>query len=159
MRTDKKDIFKKVIKLAADENPVAGFTNSVMKTIEADLQREAVLKALLQKEEAVGPSFNFTANVMAGIKASRPQFVYKPIITRKGWYGIAAIIVVFMAILISSNSVGSSSAGSTQMAFLVDYITQIPAIYIMAIVVAVLLLATDYLVNTINRNKTTSSAT
>ena len=39
MKADKKDIFKKVIKLGADEQPMANFTDAVMKTpnIDADV--------------------------------------------------------------------------------------------------------------------------
>jgi hypothetical protein len=158
MKADKKDTFKKVVKLAADENPVVDFTMSVMQIIEDDLQHEAALKVLLQKEEAIGPSFNFTAKVMAGINASRPQFVYKPIITKKGWYGIASMIMVFIAISIASNtSAASSSASQTRMKFFVDYIAQIPITYLMAMAVVVLLLAADYLVDRLNGNKSADS--
>jgi hypothetical protein len=157
MKADKKDIFKKVIKLGADENPAADFTASIMKTIEADLQHETTLKALLQKEEAVGPSFNFTANVMAGIKASRPQFVYKPIITKKMWYGVGSVILVFIAIIIATNSSGNSGNDTTRMAFLVNYITRIPSVYLMTMVVMALLLTADYLVSKENGNKNNNS--
>jgi hypothetical protein len=157
MKADKHDIFKKVIKLAADENPATDFTSSVMKTIEADLQREAALKVLLQNEEAIGPSFNFTANIMAGIQASRPQLVYKPIITKRAWYGIASVILVFIVIIIASNTSGHGGSGTTRMTFIVDYITRIPSVYLMTMVVVALLLAADYLVSKASDNKTTNS--
>lgn len=148
MKANKKNIFKKVIKLAADQNPYANFTNVVMQTIEADLQRETALKALLQKDEAVGPSFSFTANVMAGIKTTKPKFVYQPIISKKAWYAIAALLLIFIAVVCLTGPAGNpKAAGTNRINFLIGYITQIPLIYIMAAVVGAALLITDYLVN------------
>lgn len=157
MKADKKEIFKKVIKLADDENPTADFSASVMKTIEADFKREVNLKALLQREEASGPSFNFTASVMAGIEASQPQYVYKPIIAKKAWYGIAFLILVFLTIIFASNKPGYSSASQTRMTSLIDYISKIPVVYLMAMVVIMLLLTADYLVSRKNYSKKVNS--
>jgi lysylphosphatidylglycerol synthetase-like protein (DUF2156 family) len=146
MKADKKDRFKKIIKLAADENPAVDFTASVMKTIEADLQHETALKALLQQEEAVGPVFSFTANVMAQIAANKQAAVYKPIIPRKAWYGIAAMMAVFFLLILAANT---STQYPTQKNWLVDtinYTHAIPPIYLMALVIAVVLLLADYLI-------------
>jgi hypothetical protein len=147
----KKDVFKKVLKLAADKNPAVDFTASVMQTIEADIKQETALKTMLKKEEAVGPSFSFTANVMAGIKASKPQYVYKPIITQKVWYGIAALLLAFIVIVGLTNSAGNH-ADQSRMSFIIDQISRLPIMYLMALVVAVLLLIADYF---INRQKST----
>ncbi|MDB5155833.1 MAG: hypothetical protein JWR50_540, partial [Mucilaginibacter sp.] len=104
MKTNKKDVFKKVLKLAAADTPAANFTESVMDTIEADAVREAALKALLQQPETEGPAFNFTANVMAQITVNDQSVVFKPIITKKVWYGIAAVTLVFLVLIGLSNS-------------------------------------------------------
>ncbi|MGF7078772.1 hypothetical protein [Mucilaginibacter sp. UYCu711] len=145
MKADKKDRFRKIIKLAADENPAVDFTASVMKTIEADLQRETALKALLQQEEAVGPAFNFTANVMAQIAADKHAAVYKPIITRKAWYGIAAMMVVFFLLLFVANSSTQNTAHKNRIVDAINYTHSIPPIYLMALVIVVILLLADYL--------------
>jgi hypothetical protein len=145
MKADKKDRFKKVIKLAADENPAVDFTTSVMKTIEADLQRETALKALLQQEEAVGPAFNFTANVMAQIAADKQAAVYKPIITKKAWYGIAAMMVVFFLLILAANKSTQNTAHKNWLVGAINYTYAIPPFYLMALVIVVILLLADYI--------------
>ncbi|MFD2144265.1 hypothetical protein [Mucilaginibacter antarcticus] len=151
MKANKNNVFKKVIKLAADENPSANFTANIMQTLEADAQREMALKTLLNEDEAVGPSFNFTANVMAGITANKPQFVYKPIITKRAWLGIAALLLVFITLACLPNPTGYNNAAQTRMNFLVSYIAQIPLTYLAALIVAFALLTTDYLAGRLKR--------
>ncbi|MES2809777.1 MAG: hypothetical protein V4619_14195 [Bacteroidota bacterium] len=153
MKTDKKDKFKDLLKHAADDRPAANLTAAVMKTIEADLQREIVLKTLLQKEEATGPSFSFTANVMAGIQASKPQFVYKPIIAKKVWYGIAALFMIFVALIVLPGAGQNASGDQGVAAKLVRYTYAIPPIYSVVMAVAVILMGGDYLLNR-TKNKT-----
>lgn len=145
MKADKKNPFKKIMKLAAEKTPASDFTASVMKTIEADLQRETALKALLQQEEAVGPAFNFTANVMAQITVNKEAAVYKPIITRKAWYGIAAMMVVFFLLLLAANTSTQNTAHKNQIVDVINYTHAIPPIYLMALVIVVILLLADYL--------------
>lgn len=145
MKADKKNRLKKIIKLAADETPAVDFTASVMKTIEADMQRETALKALLQKEEPVGPAFNFTAKVMDQITTHKQAAVYKPVIPRKAWYGIAAMMVAFLGLIGLANQ---STTGNTQKNWLIDtinYTHAIPPIYLIALVIVVILLLADYL--------------
>jgi hypothetical protein len=144
MTADKKDRFKKIIKLAADENPAVDFTASVMKTIEADLQRETALKALLQQEAAVGPAFNFTANIMAQIAANKQAAVYKPIITRKAWYGFAAMMVVLFLLLFAANTSTQNIAHKNRIVDTINYTHTIPPIYLMALVIVAVLLFADY---------------
>ncbi|NNU33307.1 hypothetical protein HK413_02410 [Mucilaginibacter sp. S1162] len=146
MNTDKKDRFKKIIKLGGDENPVVDFTASVMKTIEADLQRETALKVLLQQEDAVGPAFSFTANVMAQITAHKPAAIYKPIIPRKAWYGIAAMMAVFFLLIFAANTSTHNTAQKNWLVDTINYTYAIPPIYLMALVIAVVLLLADYLI-------------
>ncbi|MES2376824.1 MAG: hypothetical protein V4553_09610 [Bacteroidota bacterium] len=146
MKADKTDRFKKVIKLAADENPAVDFTASVMKTIEADLQRETALKALLKQEAAVGPAFNFTANIMAEITSGKKAVIYKPIIPRKAWYGIAAMIAVFFLLIGLSNQSNPTTTRKNWLVDAINYTHAIPPIYLMALVVVVILLFADYLV-------------
>lgn len=157
MKADKKDKFKNLLKLTADEQPSAGFTASIMQAIEADVQREAALKAILQKEEAVGPSFSFTANVMAGIKASQPKYVYKPIISRKAWYGIAAIFTVLVALAMLPGPAQHTATSQGSLATLIGYTYAIQPIYCFVFVIIVALLMADYLVGR-SRNKTTGHA-
>jgi cadmium resistance protein CadD (predicted permease) len=116
-----------------------------MKTIEADLQRETALKALLQQEEAIGPAFSFTANVMSQIVADKQAAVYKPIITRKAWYGIAAMMVVFFMLIFASNTSTQNTAQKNWLVDTINYTHAIPPIYLMALVIVVVLLLADYL--------------
>lgn len=146
MKADKKDIFKKVIKLGADDQPAANFTSRVMQTIEAEAQHEAALKTLLQQQPAEGPSFSFTANVMAQITAKPQPIVYKPIITKKAWYAIAAIAMVFLLLIGVSNSPQSGATDQNKLAAVLKTINAVPQPYLIGIIIAGGLLFADYLI-------------
>jgi hypothetical protein len=155
MKADKRDNFKKVIKLGADDIPVANFTDMVMNTIEAEVEREVALKALLQRQPAEGPSFSFTVNVMAQINAGARPVVYQPIITKKAWYGIAAVAMVFLLLIGLSNSPQANTTTTNKMADLVKTVNTIPQIYLIGIILVGALLFADYLIT--QRTKKTGS--
>jgi hypothetical protein len=146
MKANKRDGFKKVIKLADEDKPADGFTASVMQFIEADVKTEAALKSLLQREAAVGPAFNFTANIMAQIAVNNQAAVYKPIITKKAWYAIAAVMVTFFMLIALSNQSTKSNTHQNWIVDAIKYTNAIPPIYLMAFVIAVVLLFADYLI-------------
>ncbi|MES2427013.1 MAG: hypothetical protein V4560_08560 [Bacteroidota bacterium] len=146
MKADKKDIFKKVIKLGADDQPVANFTDTVMQTIEAEVEREIALKALLQQQPAEGPSFSFTANVMAQISTKPLSVTYKPIITKKAWYAIIAIAMVFLLLIGLSNSPQTNTADQNKLAAVLKTINALPPLYLIGIIIAGGLLFADYLI-------------
>ena len=146
MKADKKDIFKKVIKLGADDQPVANFADTVMQTIEAEVEREIALKALLQQQPAEGPSFSFTANVMAQISTKPLSVTYKPIITKKAWYAIIAVAMVFLLLIGLSNSPQTNTADQNKLAAVLKTINALPQLYLIGIIIAGGLLFADYLI-------------
>jgi hypothetical protein len=146
MKADKKDIFKKVIKLGADDQPVANFTDTVMQTIEVEVEREIALKALLQQQPAEGPSFSFTANVMAQISTKPLSVTYKPIITKKAWYAIIAVAMVFLLLIGLSNSSQTNTADQNKLAAVLKTINALPQLYLIGIIIAGGLLFADYLI-------------
>ena len=146
MKADKKDIFKKVIKLGADDQPVANFTDRVMQIIEAEAERETALKTLLQQQPAKGPSFSFTANVMAQISTKPLSVTYKPIITKKAWYAIAAVAMVFLLLIGVSNSPQTGAANQNKLAAALKTINAVPQLYLIGVIIAGGLLFADYLI-------------
>lgn len=147
MKAKKRDNFKKVLKLADGDGAPADFTNAIMGIVEAEAKSEIALKALLQKEEAVGPNFSFTANVMAGISESkRHAIIIRPIITKKAWAAIAVVGVVFLVLLFLSNKPSNNPTDSNLIIKTINYTYAIPPVYLMALVIAVVLLLADYLI-------------
>ncbi|MCC8424629.1 hypothetical protein [Mucilaginibacter sp. UR6-11] len=147
MRANKKDAFKKVIKLAAEDKAAVNFTGSIMNSIHADVQREAVLKSILQRQPTESPAFDFTITVMAQIAIkARPANIYKPIITSKAWYGIAAMVAVFLILIGLSNPAGRPASTQNPTLSLSNHINAIPPIYFMTIIIAGTLLFIDYLI-------------
>jgi len=145
MRANKKDVFKKVLKLALADKPAANFTESIMGAIEADAVREAALKSLLQQPQTEGPAFNFTANVMAQIAAKNQPVVFKPIITQKAWYIIVAVAMLFLLLIGLSNSANHQVPNKNEIADLLKHINNLPVVYLIAVIIASSLLFIDYL--------------
>lgn len=147
MKANKKDNFKKALKLAGGDKAPADFTNAIMGIIKAEAKSEIALKALLQKEEAVGPNFSFTANVMAGISENKkPAIIFRPIITKKAWAAIAVVGLVFLVLLFLSNKPSNDPTGSNLIIKSINYTYAIPPVYLMSLVIAVVLLLADYLI-------------
>lgn len=144
MKANKKDVLKHVLKLAADK-PTVDFTGSVMEIIEADAAREAALKSLLQQPTTDGPAFNFTASVMAQITSKNQSVVFKPIITKKAWYVIGAVVMLFLLLIGLSNSSAHTITDQSRLNSLLKQIDHLPSIYLMAIITVGVLLFIDYL--------------
>jgi len=145
MKANKKDVFKRVLKLAPADKSAVDFTGSVMEMIEADAAREAALKSLLQQPTTDGPAFNFTASVMAQITAKNQPVVFRPIITKKAWYAISAVAMLFLLLIGFSNSPAHTVTDQSRVADLLKQVDHLPSIYLMAIIAVGVLLFIDYL--------------
>ncbi len=66
------------------------------------------LKKLLRNEKLEQPSLNFTTNVLdkLGIAPPTPSVKYEPVISKKGWFLISAVVIsiLWMALTGSSGS-------------------------------------------------------
>lgn len=99
----KEDKLKKLIQTVDLDQPKADFTESVMKEIQ--LQESLVINTALQSvlEEHIieSPSIDFTQKVMLSVERSDKKVVYKPIISKKVWYGVgiaASLIITLISI-------------------------------------------------------------
>lgn len=148
MKKTENNNFETIIKLAADTDALpADFTQSVMQIVEADAAQELALKKVLQRHPAEGPAMDFTANIMAQINAKPAAKVYGPIIARKVWYGIAAMVAVFIALLQFTDPAAETVAEAGRLTAAMEYISVIPAVYVLALVVIGGLLLIDYLIS------------
>ncbi|MHA4742372.1 hypothetical protein [Dyadobacter sp. MSC1_007] len=84
--------FRKLIREAIPEQPSADFTGLVMHQV----REEAALQNLLQEHILESPSPAFNQNILAQLQPARPALQYKPVIGRKGWYGIAAMVAAII---------------------------------------------------------------
>lgn len=155
MKADKNDKLKTLLKQTGTDQPAEGFTESVMNIIEADAVRETALKSLLKQHPAEGPSFDFTALVMRQISDQPKPLVVQPIIPRKAWFAIAAMITIFLSVIAFSPSQVNTDplAGDKHITMLIDQLQAIPSTYVLAVVVIAGLLLADYLIT--QRNRTT----
>lgn len=89
---DNEDNFKKLIREATPDQPKADFTRIVMQQV----REEAALQNILQQHTLEAPSPAFSKNILAQLQPSRPALTFKPVISRKGWYGIAAMLACIL---------------------------------------------------------------
>ena len=122
MAKNRDDRLTQLIQSAGTDKPALDFTEIVMKDIHAANQEEKVADPVLQSwlQQAVleKPSVGFTAGVMQKVKISNEPVLYKPIISKRAWYAIAASIVL----LASLSGFSQQEPGSTQVMipYLVD---------------------------------------
>ena len=145
---NRKDAFRKVIRVVPADQPDANFTDKLMSEIHADLEREEVLKALLQHQLVEGPSFSFTANVMSQLNAQSKRLVFKPIITKRAWLVIASVLAVLILLIgLVNTSTQHSPTSQSIVANALSYIRQIPSLYLIVLPLAAVLLMVDLLFN------------
>lgn len=147
MKADKKDRLKNLLKQAGTDQPAGGFTDSVMNIIETDAVHEAALKALLKQHPAEGPAFNFTTGVMAQVNVKATPAAFQPIISKKGWYAVGAVMMALILIIIATSNSGnvSTTGGNSYTSIVLKYIEAIPTMYALAIVAGAILFLADYL--------------
>ncbi|RFS16614.1 hypothetical protein [Emticicia sp. C21] len=102
MAQDKEYKLKKLIQSVEPDQPTADFTTILIQKIEA---QEAIvvnpaLDALLEKHLIEEPSIDFTQNLMKDIERLESKVVFKPIISKRVWYGIG-MTATFIITLIS----------------------------------------------------------
>ncbi|TLV01011.1 hypothetical protein [Dyadobacter luticola] len=82
-----------------EEKPSLHFTENVLKGIEAELESQAVtelaLKSLLQQHAVEQPSADFQHNILAKL-APAPAIKFKPVISARMWYLIAAGVAALL---------------------------------------------------------------
>lgn len=144
----KDDKFKQLLKQAGTDKPAENFTESVMNIIEADTLRETALQSLLKQHPAEGPSFDFTASVMRQVSAQRKPLVIQPIITKKAWFAIASVFVLFVliAFVTSSKPATANVVGDSRITSLVNQLQVIPGTAVLGLVAMAVLLLGDYLI-------------
>ncbi|WP_159471454.1 hypothetical protein [Dyadobacter sp. 3J3] len=152
MEEDKEDIFRKLIQKSELDITGSGFTDNVMKMVQAEeIVQESALRALLVKNNLDQPSKSFESGIMAQITPITKK-VEKPIISKNAWYVAAA----FLALMIQY-SFFSKASQTTAMDLSLIKITnamfdfsnnagQMPVIYFIVIVTLCILLLADYFI-------------
>ena len=141
------DNFRKLIREAIPEQPSVDFTGLVMHQV----REEAALQNLLQEHILKSPSPTFNQNILAQLQPARPALQYKPVISRKGWYGIAAMVAAIIVACAFVPASGSSSAVTTYLnssimpgqAF-TEQLKSIPQLYPLTVIGLAGLLLIDY---------------
>lgn len=95
--------FKKLIRQAGPDQPAVNFTENVLKNVRFELQEkykteDIALRSLLKVQALDQPSFEFDRKLLNKIQAASPATEYKPIISKKAWYGIAAAVSFLLLI-------------------------------------------------------------
>lgn len=149
MSRNKKDIFREVISKAETQKPADDMASLVMQQITAEAQDEVAikpaLKSLLQQHAANVAPLDLTRNVMALVTPQQVQLAYKPIISKKAWYFIAASIVCILMIsdwLGGSGHAFSSSIGGNT----IKQVGALPSVYIITLTFAGLLLVLEHFI-------------
>ena len=103
MEENKKEILKKgLIKTDPD------FTSNLMNKINAE---EAVLSNVLSRHGSVSTSTDFTAQLMSKLEGKTSRAPYTPVISKKVWFGIAAVFIGLISITLFSGTEGSRELG------------------------------------------------
>lgn len=82
-----------------------------MEQMNKPFERDVLTKKIIQKATIEQPSFDFTQKIMGKIlvPATPEAFIYKPVISKSGWFiSVAAIAVVLTAIVYITPSSPSS---------------------------------------------------
>lgn len=112
MAKKKDDIIKKLIQNLDPESPSTNFTDKVMGKVNTAIENEVLLdkamKSVLQRNALEKPSIDFTKNVMAQLEPSTSTEPYKPVISKKAWFFIAAATVFLLSTLNFSESQSES---------------------------------------------------
>ena len=133
-----------------------GFKDSIMNQIKSNEQvEEMALKSLLMKHGMEKPSINFTAQLMDKIQ-SQSVVSASPIISKKGWFFIAVVIITIVLVVMNTGSSGivpqaltdTYSAGLTKLlSFDMPGILKSP-VFALSLFALVFFLFVDYLLKT-----------
>jgi len=150
MSRNKKDIFREIISKAETQKPADDMANLVMQQITAETQDEVAinptLKTLLQQYAADAAPMALTHNIMAQVNQHQVQLTYKPIISKKAWYGIAASV---LCILIISAWLGGSGQHAFSRAIggnTIKQVSALPPLYIITITLGGVLLVVEHFI-------------
>lgn len=109
MEKEKEDIFRRLIQKTGPDKTSPDFTGMLMKNIQMEaeqaLERAAVLETILTKIQPETPSPLFRKTIMAQIALAEKKSE-QPIISRKVWYLVAAMVVLVIGFCV----VGQSAA-------------------------------------------------
>ena len=83
------------------------FTLSIMDKINTE---EAALADVLNKQEVLKPSLNFTVELMTQLEGKVPTKTYTLIISKRTWVFIAATFIAMTVVVLSKAQPGSSQA-------------------------------------------------
>ncbi|MFD2873169.1 hypothetical protein ACFS5N_11855 [Mucilaginibacter ximonensis] len=145
MKADKDEKLKALLKQAGSDKPAERFTDSVMQIIEADAAREAALRSVLKQHFAEGPSFDFTANVMRGLNTQRKPVVIKPVISKRAWYAIWAVLAVMLIVAFLAGGTNQQAVvDNSEISHLVNQLQTVSPTVVLAFVLAAILLLGDY---------------
>src|SRR5688572_12309811 len=101
-KINREERLKKLLQQVGPDKPGADFTAVVMKEITAAAQDSAVtnpaLQSLLKQHGVEIPAGDLTHIVMARVKAQGHKPIPQAIISKKAWYVIALVAVVFIVL-------------------------------------------------------------
>lgn len=133
-----------------------GFKDSIMNQIKSNEQvEEMALKSLLVKHAMEKPSINFTAQLMDRVQ-SQSVVATSPVIGKKGWFFIAALIFTIVLVVMNTGSSGLVPAAVTDsytsvlnklLSFNMPGILSSP-VFAMSLFALVFFLFVDYLLRT-----------
>lgn len=101
---EKKD--KNILKKGLMETK-SDFTSNLMDQINAE---EKALSNVLSTDGKLETSPDFTALLMAQLEGESPAMVYKPVISKRVWYGLATVFVGVVGLAIFFGSAGPNKA-------------------------------------------------
>lgn len=117
MKRKKSDILKKLIQKVEVDRPTVSFTESVMNEVRVGDSQEVVinagLKSLLKLNAIEKPALNFTQGVMGQLGSLVPRATYEPVITRKAWRIIFAVLIGLTVSVIFSDRPSPTPDGLT----------------------------------------------
>ena len=128
--------------------PADNMADLVMQQITAATQDEVVinpaLKTLLQQHATDAAPLDLMRNVMGKINPQPAQASYAPLISKKAWYGAAAML----GLLILLSLLGSPADHSSNrfIANTVKQINAMPSLYIIILSFSGLLMVVDHLI-------------
>ena len=98
---DQNNILKKGL-----EKPSLDFTNNLMQQVEAE---EKSLSRIVKEHAEMTTSPNFSKELMSQLEGISPKKPYEPVISKRIWMGIAAVLaVVFTFVFATSESTPTS---------------------------------------------------
>lgn len=139
--------FRKLLREAIPEQPSLDFTGLVMRQV----QEEVALRRLLQEHMLESPSSAFSQIILTQLQPERPAVQYKPVISRKGWYGIAAMLAAIITACGFVPASGSTSALTPYLNMiphgqaLTEQLKSIPQLYPLTLIGLTGLMVMDYL--------------